>query len=173
MSEPDAPLPLKQGATSSVTANAAPPSSKGEGKARPVSLPLWGRWPSAARSDEVVSSACRMDPLSLALREPAVSIADGCAVCPETLVSSFSLLLSRCAAPGLPRHPCAGANAAPAPAQGASPLDPFSLARFRGVGSTCRFHCGCRHPLGYLLLFSFLLDPLCRAWAAATSLRRG
>ena len=99
----------------------------------PLCLPLWGRWPSAARSDEVVSSACRMDPLSLALREPAVSIADGCAVCPETLVSSFSLLLSRCAAPGLPRHPCAGANAAPAPAQGVSPLEPFPLARSRGV----------------------------------------
>ena len=34
---------------------------------------------------------------------------------------------------GLPRHPCAGANAAPAPAQGVSPLDPFSLRDSPGV----------------------------------------
>ena len=32
---------------------------------------------------------------------------------------------------------CAGANAAPAPAQGVSPLDPFPLARSLGVGFIC------------------------------------
>ena len=56
----------------------------------------------------------------------------------------LSFLLCCCVAPGLPRHPCAGANAAPAPAQGASPLDPFPLARSRGVERTCRFHRGMR-----------------------------
>ena len=57
---------------------------------------------------------------------------------------------------------CAGANAAPAPAQGASPLDPFSLARSRGDDSICRFQRG--RPSAparklWLLFVPFLLFP--------------
>ena len=63
---------------------------------------------------------------------------------------------------------CAGANAAPAPAQGVSPLDPFSLARLPGGDRICRFHRGMRCiPPGNLL------GCIGNAWAAATSLRRG
>ena len=69
---------------------------------------------------------------SLQLNEFAVSIAGCGASRPETHVFSFSFFaFSRCARAAA--RTCAGAIAAPAPAQGVSPLDPFSLARSLGV----------------------------------------
>ena len=98
-----------------------------------MSLPLWGRWPSAARSDEVVPALDFANPagwgVPLGLREPAVSIAGCRASRPETPLPFGG----RWAA----AQTCAGANAAPAPAQGVSPLDPFPLARSRGGGFRC------------------------------------
>ena len=103
------------------------------------SLPLWGRWPSAARSDEVVSSA---------VREPAVSNASGLR---RMLGNSgflsflFSSLVLRLGCRDIPAQ---GLTPPLLPKQGVSPLDPFPLARSRGVDFICRFHCGCKHPLG-------------------------
>ena len=118
----------------------------------------WGRSFGAVRTcrfqrGRTSSPARKLWCLPLGLREPAVSNAGGlrrllgnsgvfpwgCAnlsfplqAAAQLLGNSlfaFLFLLSLCVAPGLPRHPCAGANAAPAPAQGVSPLDPFPLAR--------------------------------------------
>ena len=63
---------------------------------------------------------------AMRLHEPAVSKAGG-------LRSLLGNSLGGMGNAGLPRHPCAGANAAPAPAQGVSPLDPFSLRDSPGV----------------------------------------
>ena len=70
------------------------------------------------------------------LRELAVSIAGCGASRPETRVFLFLFPAFFCCS-WAAAQTCAGANAAPAPAQGASPLDPFPLARFRGVGRIC------------------------------------
>ena len=94
------------------------------------SLPLWGRWPSAARSDEVV-------PLQIsAYAGYAGAIPWGCASVSfpsrdaEHPARKLAWLLGNAWAAAQTR---AGANAAPAPAQGASPLDPFPLARSLGL----------------------------------------
>ena len=88
------------------------------------SLPLRGRWPSAARSDEVAPSGPTLvSPDEVA----AMQVARRCRFQRGRPSAPARKLAWFRGDAGLPRHPCAGANAAPAPAQGASPLDPFSL----------------------------------------------
>ena len=118
-------------------------------------FPFLGRWPSVVRPDEVVPAMCsmprRMRSSPCCTRNLPFPMRAAFGACSETLAVSFGVarnlpfplqaaaqLLGNsrfflfcyalCCA-GLPRHPCAGANAAPAPAQGVSPLDPFPLAR--------------------------------------------
>ena len=164
-------------------------------------FPFLGRWPSVVRPDEVVPAMCsmprRMRSSPCCTRNLPFPMRAAFGACSETLAVSFGVarnlpfplqaaaqLLGNsrfflfcyalCCA-GLPRHPCAGANAAPAPAQGVSPLDPFPLARSLGVARTCRFQRGRPSaPARKLTSLPFLfIDSLCCAWAAATSLRRG
>ena len=96
----------------------------------PPILPLRGRWPSTARSDEVVPSAafgfCRVR-----FTIPWIRLTRRFHRGMRSIPPGNSLGFKGDA--GLPRHPRAGAIAAPAPAQGVSPLDPFPLARFLGV----------------------------------------
>ena len=124
----------------------------------------------SARSDEVAPMRCSWRG-SLRLPVPAVSIAGVLRrlLGNSRFFRSFVSCLSCCA--WAAAQTCAGAFAAPAPAQGVSPLDPFSLARFLAVARSRRFHRGrTSSSARKLTLFPFLcfLSFLLRRAAART-----
>ncbi|MGN0745143.1 MAG: hypothetical protein ACI4ML_00560 [Aristaeellaceae bacterium] len=65
--------------------------------------------------------------------EPAVSIADA-SIRSETRAFFVPFFLFFSVEPGLPPRPAQGLTPSLLPKQGVSPLDPFPLARFPGMG---------------------------------------